>query len=44
MALTLVSPGTLIVASGYLDPPFDVLAGSASSGFDLGLMGAMRAT
>jgi hypothetical protein len=43
MALTL-EPGTLIVASAYTDPPFDVLAGSASTGFDLGLMGAMRAT
>jgi polar amino acid transport system substrate-binding protein len=40
MALTL-EPGTLIVASAYPDPPFDMLAGSASTGFDLELMGAV---
>ena len=40
MALTL-EPGTLIVASAYPDPPFDILAGGTSTGFDLELMGAV---
>ncbi len=37
MALTL-NPGTLIVASAYPDPPFDVIEGGAPGGFDIELM------
>ena len=33
MALTL-TPGALTVASAYPDPPFDIIEGGASSGFD----------
>ena len=41
MALTL-TPGTLIVASAYPDPPFDIKDGSAG-GFDIELMRAICA-
>jgi polar amino acid transport system substrate-binding protein len=41
MALTL-NPGTLIVASAYPDPPFDIKDGSAG-GFDIELMRAICA-
>jgi polar amino acid transport system substrate-binding protein len=41
MALTL-TPGTLIVASAYPDPPFDIMDGSAG-GFDIELMRAICA-
>ena len=34
MALTL-TPGTLIVASAYPDPPFDVKENGSSTGFDI---------
>ena len=40
MALTL-TPGTLIVASAYPDPPFDVLEEGSPSGFDIELMRAI---
>jgi ABC-type amino acid transport substrate-binding protein len=42
MALTL-TPGTLIVASAYPDPPFDLIANGAASGFDVELMRAICA-
>jgi polar amino acid transport system substrate-binding protein len=42
MAFTL-EPGTLIVASAYPDPPFDIVAHGKFSGFDLELMGAICA-
>src|SRR5262249_57165723 len=41
MPLTL-TPGTLIVASAYPDPPFDIMDGSAG-GFDIELMRAICA-
>ena len=37
MALTL-TPGTLIVASAYPDPPFDLIDDGSASGFDIELM------
>ena len=40
MALTL-EPGTLIVASAYPDPPFEVVTDGLPGGFDLELMGAV---
>src|SRR5215831_13790709 len=40
MALT-STPGTLIVASAYPDPPFDVLEEDSASGFDIELMRAI---
>lgn len=42
MALTL-HPGSLIVASAYPDPPFDVMANGSPSGFDIELMRAICA-
>jgi polar amino acid transport system substrate-binding protein len=42
MALTL-TPGTLIVASAYPDPPFDIMENGAASGFDIELMRAICA-
>jgi polar amino acid transport system substrate-binding protein len=42
MALTL-NPGTLIVASAYPDPPFDVVEGGTAGGFDIELMRAICA-
>jgi polar amino acid transport system substrate-binding protein len=42
MALTF-NPGTLIVASAYPDPPFDVIEGGAPGGFDIELMGLICA-
>src|SRR5436190_2488220 len=42
MALTL-TPGALTVASAYPDPPFDIIEGGASSGFDIELMRAICA-
>jgi polar amino acid transport system substrate-binding protein len=40
MVLTL-KPGTLIVASAYPDPPFDLIKDGTPSGFDLELMAAI---
>src|SRR4030095_8584564 len=37
MALTL-NPGTLIVASAYPDPPFDIMENGSPTGFDIELM------
>src|SRR5262245_54675724 len=37
MALTL-NPGTLIVASAYPDPPFDIMENGSATGFDIDLM------
>ncbi len=42
MALTL-HPGTLIVASAYPDPPFDVMKNGSVGGFDVELMRAICA-
>src|ERR1700730_11274080 len=42
MALTL-TPGTLIVASAYPDPPFDLMENGAATGFDIELMRAICA-
>ncbi len=42
MPLTL-NPGTLIVASAYPDPPFDLIENGAASGFDIELMRAICA-
>ena len=42
MALTL-TPGTLIVASAYPDPPFDLIDDGSASGFDIELMRAICA-
>src|ERR671935_192614 len=42
MALTL-TPGALTVASAYPDPPFDIIEGGSSSGFDIELMRAICA-
>ncbi len=36
-------PGTLIVASAYPDPPFDIMQDGSPTGFDLELMGAICA-
>jgi polar amino acid transport system substrate-binding protein len=40
MALTL-KPGSLVVASAYPDPPFDVIENGSASGFDIELMRAV---
>src|SRR5438046_6452274 len=40
MDLTL-NPGTLVVASAYPDPPFDVIEGGSPIGFDIELMRAI---
>jgi polar amino acid transport system substrate-binding protein len=40
MALTL-NPGSLIVASAYPDPPFDVMENGSATGFDIELMRAI---
>jgi len=42
MALTL-KPGTLIVASAYPDPPFDLMDNGSARGFDIELMRAICA-
>src|SRR5262249_27020710 len=42
IALTL-TPGTLIVASAYPDPPFDLTENGSASGFDIELMRAICA-
>ena len=42
MALTL-TPGSLIVASAYPDPPFDLIDNGSASGFDIDLMRAICA-
>jgi ABC-type amino acid transport substrate-binding protein len=42
MALTL-NPGTLIVASAYPDPPFDLMENGSATGFDIELMRAICA-
>ena len=42
MALTL-KPGTLIVASAYPDPPFDLMENGSATGFDIELMRAICA-
>ena len=42
MALTL-KPGTLVVASAYPDPPFDLIENGSASGFDIELMRAICA-
>jgi polar amino acid transport system substrate-binding protein len=39
MSLTL-NPGTLIVASAYPDPPFDIMENGTATGFDIELMRA----
>jgi ABC-type amino acid transport substrate-binding protein len=36
-------PGTLVVASAYPDPPFDLMDGGSASGFDIELMRAICA-
>jgi ABC-type amino acid transport substrate-binding protein len=36
-----LNPGTLIVASAYPDPPFDIVESGAESGFDIELMRAI---
>jgi ABC-type amino acid transport substrate-binding protein len=41
-ALTL-KPGTLVVASAYPDPPFDLIENGSASGFDIELMRAVSA-
>jgi polar amino acid transport system substrate-binding protein len=38
-----LNPGTLIVASAYPDPPFDLMQNGTASGFDLELMRAICA-
>jgi polar amino acid transport system substrate-binding protein len=40
MALTL-NPGTMIVASAYPDPPFDLMENGSATGFDIELMRAI---
>jgi ABC-type amino acid transport substrate-binding protein len=40
MALTL-KPGTLVVASAYPDPPFDLIENGSATGFDIELMRAI---
>jgi polar amino acid transport system substrate-binding protein len=42
VALTL-NPGTLIVASAYPDPPFDIMQDGSATGFDIELMRAICA-
>ena len=42
MGLTL-QPGTLIVASAYPDPPFDLMENGSATGFDIELMRAICA-
>src|SRR5260370_3579006 len=42
MALML-NPGTLIVASAYPDPPFDLMENGSATGFDIELMRAICA-
>jgi polar amino acid transport system substrate-binding protein len=42
MPLT-INPGTLIVASAYPDPPFDLMENGSASGFDIELMRAICA-
>ena len=42
MPLT-INPGTLIVASAYPDPPFDLMENGSASGFDVELMRAIGA-
>jgi polar amino acid transport system substrate-binding protein len=42
MGLTL-QPGTLVVASAYPDPPFDLMQDGSATGFDIELMRAMCA-
>src|SRR6476619_4348259 len=42
MALTL-KPGTLVVASAFPDPPFDLIENGSASGFDIELMRAISA-
>src|SRR5229473_6940979 len=42
MSLT-IDPGTLIVASAYPDPPFDLMENGSASGFDIELMRAICA-
>jgi polar amino acid transport system substrate-binding protein len=42
MGLTL-TPGTLVVASAYPDPPFDLIENGSASGFDIELMRAICA-
>ena len=42
MPLTL-KPGTLVVASAYPDPPFDLIENGSASGFDIELMRAISA-
>ncbi len=42
MPLT-IDPGTLIVASAYPDPPFDLMENGSASGFDIELMRAICA-
>jgi ABC-type amino acid transport substrate-binding protein len=42
MALTL-KPGTLVVASAYPDPPFDLIENGSATGFDIELMRAICA-
>jgi len=42
MGLTL-QPGTLIVASAYPDPPFDIMENESAGGFDIELMRAICA-
>jgi polar amino acid transport system substrate-binding protein len=41
--LATCEPGTLIVASAYPDPPFDIMQGGTPTGFDLELMAAICA-
>jgi polar amino acid transport system substrate-binding protein len=42
MALTM-KPGTLVVASAYPDPPFDLIESGTATGFDIELMRAIGA-
>ena len=42
LGLTL-KPGTLVVASAYPDPPFDLIENGSASGFDIELMRAVSA-
>ena len=42
MGLTL-QPGTLVVASAYPDPPFDLMENGSATGFDIELMRAICA-
>src|SRR5882757_6521228 len=41
LTATTLTPGTMIVASAYPDPPFDIIANGSSSGFDIALMRAI---